>query len=300
MLKKIISTAKFLLEHPLTKSQIVKTLYHYMRWQIGARLINRPVIIPWVDSSKLITGMGESGSTGNLYAGLMDYEDMLFLLHALRPTETFVDIGANIGAYTILASKVIRSPSIAYEAIPETFERLLDQIHINRINDLVCAKNNGVGDKHVNLFFINNLDTMNKVSINGKSENSTQVEMVTLDDELDKNKNYFIKIDVEGFEFNVIKGGNYILALPNVMALILELNDSGNEFGYGNDTIHNEIIRLNFTAVKYNPSKRSLSAIDSYNKNGKNTIYVKDLNLMQSRCISAPKRCIHSAHDIYL
>jgi FkbM family methyltransferase len=271
-----------------------------MRWQIGARLINRPVIIPWVDSSKLITGMGESGSTGNLYAGLMDYEDMLFLLHALRPTETFVDIGANIGAYTILASKVIRSPSIAYEAIPETFERLLDQIHINRINDLVCAKNNGVGDKHVNLFFINNLDTMNKVSINGKSENSTQVEMVTLDDELDKNKNYFIKIGVEGFEFNVIKGGNHILALPNVMALILELNDSGNEFGYGNYTIHNEIIRLNFTAVKYNPSKRSLSAIDSYNKNGKNTIYVKDLNLMQSRCISAPKRCIHSAHDIYL
>ena len=32
---------------------------------------------------------------------------MLFLLHALQTTETFVDVGVNAGVYTVLALKVV-------------------------------------------------------------------------------------------------------------------------------------------------------------------------------------------------
>lgn len=300
MLKKIILILNFILTHPLTRNQKAKTLFHYLGWQIGARLLNKQVIIPWVNDAKLIAGIGESGSTGNLYTGLMDYEEMFFLLHALQDTETFVDIGANTGAYTILASKVIQAPSVTYEPIPETFERLLNQIHINRINHLVSARNKGVGDKHTNLFFTNNHDTMNKVSIMGKFINTIEVETILLDEDLDRSKKYFLKIDVEGFEHNVIKGAHEILASPNTIALILELNDSGSEFGQSNESLHHEIIGLNFISVSYDPINRSLTPLNCYNKNGKNTIYVKDINLMQSRCLSAPKRCIHTANHIYI
>jgi len=300
MLKKFISILNFILTHPLTRNQKAKTLFYYLRWQIGARLLNKQVIIPWVDDAKLIAGIGESGSTGNLYTGLMDYEEMFFLLHALQDTETFVDIGANTGTYTILASKVIGAPSISYEPIPETFEKLLDQIHINRVNHLVSAKNKGVGDKHTNLFFTNDHDTMNKVSIVGKSNNTIEVETILLDEDLDKSKKYFFKIDVEGFEYNVIKGANQILASPNAMVLVLELNDCCHEFGQSNESIHHKIIGLQFTAVSYDPIHRSLIPLDSYNRNSKNTIYVKNLGLMQDRCLSAPKRCIHTANHIYI
>ena len=300
MLKKIYPTLNFIFKHPLTKNNKLKSLLRYLRWQIGARILGRQVISPWIDDAKLIANIGDSGSTGNLYTGLMDYEEMLFLLHALQDTETFVDIGANKGAYTVLASKVIGAPSIAYEPIPETFEKLLDQIHINRIDDLVKAKNNGVGNKHINLFFTNNHDTMNKVNATGKSQNTVEVQTIILDEDLDKNKTYFLKIDVEGFEYNVIEGALKILASPNTMALILELNDSGHEFGHSNESIHHKIMGLQFTAVRYDPIRRSLTSLDSYNKNGKNTIYVKNLGLMQERCLSAPKRCIHTAGHIYL
>jgi len=45
---------------------------------------------------------GMAGATVNLYCGLVGYEDMAFLLHLLRETDLFVDVGANIGAFTTI------------------------------------------------------------------------------------------------------------------------------------------------------------------------------------------------------
>jgi len=300
MIRTIIATVRFLTTHPLTKANKIKTLLRFMQWQIGARLLNENVIIPWVDDSKLIASIGETGATGNLYTGFMEYEDMLFLLHALQPTEIFIDIGANIGVYTILASKVVNAKSIAFEPIPQTFEKLKDQIQINQINHLVTLVNKGVGEKNQTLFFTNNKNTMNKVSVIGETKNTSQVEVITLDGQLDRDKNYLFKIDVEGFESNVIEGAHQILSSPNVVAIILELNGSGNQFGHSDESLHDRIINYNFVPVSYNPIDRSISMLSSYNKKNKNTIYVKDINLIRARCLSAAKRCVHTANDVYV
>ena len=50
-----------------------------------------------------------------------------------------------MGAYTILASGVNKMKSICFEPLPSTSDRLLDQIKVNRIDNLVEARNNGVG-----------------------------------------------------------------------------------------------------------------------------------------------------------
>lgn len=300
MLKKLHSVVKFILGHPLTKSHKLQAVMNFVRWQIAVRLLGKKVLVPWVDDSSFIAAVGETGLTGNLYVGFMEYEDMLFLLHALSIEETFVDVGANVGAFTILASKVVKAKSISFEPLPQTVERLKDQIQINRINDLVKVVNKGVGDERGTLFFTNNNDTINKVCLAGDIQNTTKVEVITLDNELDKNKKYFFKIDVEGFEFNVIEGGKNILSSPNTSALIIELNGSGAEFGYSNQDIHNKIISFNFIPVAYEPISRSLSLLNSYNKNGGNTIYVKNIDLMIERCRMAPSRCVHTANSIYL
>jgi len=300
MLKEFHSITKFILNHPLTEQNKFKAIVSFMRWQIGARLLGRKVIVPWVEDSKFIAGIGETGLTGNLYTGFMEYEDMLFLLHALDTDETFVDVGANVGAYTILASKVVKANSISFEPLLETVERLKDQIQINRIDDLVSVINKGVGDKAGMLFFTNDNDTINKVSLAGNTEHTTKVEVTTLDDELYKNKKYFFKIDVEGFEYNVIEGAKEILSSPNTSALIIELNGSVEEFGHTNEDIHNKLIKLNFKPVRYDPINRLLTGLNDYNKNGGNTIYVKDIDLIMARCKAAPKRCVHTASEIYI
>ncbi len=300
ILKQLYSITKFILNHPLTRQNKLKALISFVSWQIAARLLGKKVIVPWVDDASFITAIGETGLTGNLYTGFMEYEDMLFLLHALRTDETFVDVGANIGAFTILASKVVKAKSISFEPLPETVDRLKDQIQLNRINDIVSVRNKGVGDKAGALFFTNNNDTINKVSLAGDIKNTTKIEVTTLDKDLDSNQKYFFKIDVEGYEYNVIEGGKNILSSQNTIAIIIELNGSGDAFGHSNQDIHNNIVSLNFTPVAYEPLSRSLNILNSYNKNGGNTIYVKDVDLMKERCKAGPSRCVHTANDIYI
>lgn len=117
-MKTIISTFGFVVGHPLTKKNRFAAIVNFIRWQLGARLVGKKVVVPWVGDSRFIAEIGETGLTGNLYAGFMEYEEMIFLLHALQPNEVFVDVGANIGAYTILASKVVKSKSISFEPLP--------------------------------------------------------------------------------------------------------------------------------------------------------------------------------------
>jgi len=62
-----------------------------------------PIALPFVGGSVLLAIRGMTGASGNWYCGLAEFEDMALVLHALRPGELFVDIGANVGAYSVLA-----------------------------------------------------------------------------------------------------------------------------------------------------------------------------------------------------
>ena len=297
-LSQIYATTKFIVQHPLNANHKFLALGNFFKWQIATRILKMKVIVPWVDGSMFISGLGETGLTGNLYAGFMEYEDMIFLLHALQPTETFVDIGANIGAYTILASKVVQSKSIAFEPLPNTAERLKDQIQINRIAANVDIRNIGLGNKEETLFFTNNNDTVNKVSLSGEVENTTKVNVSTLNKELSKQDQYFFKIDVEGYEYNVLDGASEILSTNSVSAIIIELNGNSDAFGHSSEDIHEKLLNFGFVAVAYEPKSRNLTKLESYNKSGGNTIYVKDVALISKRCKSAPKRVVHTACGI--
>lgn len=300
MLTKIFNVINFIFNHPLTKKNKFKAIKRFFFWQVTARVLRKKVIIPWVESSSFILQKGETGLSGNLYVGFVEFEEMMFLLHALRKEETFVDIGANVGAYTILASKVVKTKSISFEPLAETIKRLNDQIQINQISDLVSVKNRGVSDKKGVLHFTNNNDTLNKVSLDINSKNLTKIDVTTIDEELDKDKKYFFKIDVEGFEYNVIKGGEKILSSQNVIALIIELNSRGNDYGYSNQDIHNKLVSLNFKPISYEPISRSIRILDNYNKSRNNTIYVKNIDLIKKRCKRAPYRSVHTVGNIYL
>ena len=293
----LIDVLKFITRHPLNQNHKFIAVLGFFKWQIGIRLLKKRAIIPWVDDSIFIAGLGETGLTGNIYAGLMEYEDMGFLLHALLPGEIFIDVGANVGAYTILASKVVKSASVAFEPLPNTAQRLRDQIQINDIASSVEIRNIGIGDKQETLFFTNNQDTTNKVSLEGERDGTTLVSVSTLDAELSGLNQYFIKVDVEGFEHNVIEGAFKILSSGNVSALIIELNGSGEFFGYADEDIHQKLLGFGFFPVSYQPKNRTITPLSGLKKNRGNTIYIRNILQMSERCKSAPNRIIHTANN---
>jgi len=272
-LKSLIHTIKFIYNHPLNKPNKFEALGRFFNWQFFLKHIRQETIIPWISDSKLILRKGEAAVTGNYYTGLMEYEEMSFLLDTLRPEDIFVDVGANSGTYTVLASKVVGAKTIAFEPILKTFKRLKKNITLNSIENKVTLRYMGVGEKKGYLNFTNDSDTTNKVSFDKNLINKQKVKVIKLDDEL-KSKNYFLKIDVEGFEMKVIKGAKNLLASNKVKAIIIELNESSKNFGSNNQSIHKFLISYKFIPISYHPSIKKIIKIKTYNKNNRNNIYI--------------------------
>jgi len=112
-----------------------------------------PVAIPFVANSRLLVARGMTGATGNIYCGLHEFEEMGFVLHALCPEDLFVDAGANVGSYTVIAAKVCGARVLAFEPIASTMNALNDNIRLNDISDLVETRQLALGEKVGTLTF---------------------------------------------------------------------------------------------------------------------------------------------------
>ncbi len=128
------STLSFIVQHPLNRKRRVRALLRFAIWQIQSRL-RSDVVFNWIGGSKLIVRKGMTGTTGNIYCGLHEYADMSFVLHLLRPGDLFLDVGANIGSYTILASAVCGADTIAVEPDKTTASYLSRNIAANDLED---------------------------------------------------------------------------------------------------------------------------------------------------------------------
>ena len=75
-IRDVRATLKFLLSHPLSCDNRLRTLIRFARWQIGTRLISDAVIHDWVNGARFICRRGETGLTGNIYCGLHEFAGM--------------------------------------------------------------------------------------------------------------------------------------------------------------------------------------------------------------------------------
>ena len=101
------NTLKFITSHPLNRGRKLMSLLQFAKWQVGSRIVPGAVVFDWVNGSKFLVKPGETGLTGNIYTGLHEFADMAFLLHVLREDDLFIDVGANVGSYSILACAAI-------------------------------------------------------------------------------------------------------------------------------------------------------------------------------------------------
>ena len=131
------------------------------------------------------------------------------------------------------------------------------------------------------------LDDANHVVAEGESFSSVSVQCSRLDDELSSSP-ILIKIDVEGFETEVIKGGSRTFSSADLKAIIIELNGSGTRYGYSEKDIHEYLVSKGFSPYWYDPFKRELQALSTW-WGRFNTIYIRDQAFVSARVKSAAK-----------
>ncbi|MFE9608182.1 FkbM family methyltransferase [Streptomyces sp. NPDC006012] len=137
-----------------------------------------------------------------------------WLRRRLKPGDTFIDVGANVGVLSVLASQLVgdRGKVVAIEASPVFHRRLAQQRALNHARN-VRTVNAAVSDGHKTLAFVlassRNMGANSIVPYDGPAESTFEIEAHPLPDLLDPAEiasARVIKVDVEGAEGAVVRG----------------------------------------------------------------------------------------------
>jgi FkbM family methyltransferase len=281
-----------ILNHPLNKGRPVKALSRFLSWQLRSRTVGSD-IVPFVDNTRLLIRRGMHSATAQHYCGLADFEEMGFVLHALRAGDLFFDVGANVGVYTVLAS-VTGAKVKAFEPCPSTYRRLLSNINLNNIRPQVDTYACALGAKDGEADFTFHLDSCNHVVVQDEL-GGERVWVQRLDSffptwPIRQPRVVVIKIDVEGFEKDVMEGGTNTFQVAD--AVIIELlNGSGTRYGYDDWELHGRMLDMGFRLHRYDPFTRVLRETDEII--GGNNLYVRDAEFVRERLKTAPHHWVH-------
>ncbi len=290
----LVGTLKFIIGHPLNRDRQITSVIRFAKWQLGSRLVPGAVIFDWINGAKFMVRRGETGLTGNIYTGLHEFPDMGFLLHMLRPEDLFVDVGANAGSYTILACGAIGARGLAFEPVPSTYARLVENIRLNHLEERVVADSRGVGAERGTVAFTSDGDSVNHaLAANESSANAVNVELTTLDDALRDESPVLMKIDVEGYETPALEGAQETLANASLRAVIMELNGSGERYGYDESHILEMVLDHGFKTYAYDPLQRTLADLDGKNVESGNTLFIRNKAWVKERVMTAPEVCVN-------
>jgi FkbM family methyltransferase len=156
-----------------------------------------------------------SSASASLWCNRRFYDDDAGVLREhLRPGDIFVDVGANIGVHSLIASGVVGSAGHVYtfEPHPRTFRFLRGNLRLNgaaNVNVTNCA----VGCERGTVRFTDvRSDDQNRVTTDGMA-----VDVHTLDALLPPARIRLLKIDTEGFELFVLRGATEVLKRTDIV-----------------------------------------------------------------------------------
>lgn len=285
-MRSIFALFRFIWKHPLNQGHRLAALARLIRWQLGSRLLPGAVEVPLIGSVRMRMERGMAGATGNYYCGLHEHQEMAFVLHVLREADVFVDVGANIGSYSLLAVGGPGARAISIEPVPSAFHKLELNALVNGFGGRMQCLQSGVSSTQGTIAFTHGLDTMNHVAVVGEDADTIDVKVTTLDAILPNRDATVIKIDVEGHEQAVLAGAGGVLASPSVLAVIMETNSSGRRYGLDDHDLFVRMRSFGFQPYQYDPFERTLIASSTGESN---TIFIRDLEAVQLRVRNAPR-----------
>ena len=165
------------------------------------------------------------------------HEDDIIKRFTPKEGDIVVDIGAHIGLYTIISSKRVGANGkvVAIEAHPGNFEMLNSNIKLNQLTNVIPL-NYAVYSKETKIkLYLPEVESgftkYNTIMPNwiNTQEKFVEVNANTLDyllqlNEIRQEEVNWIKIDVEGAEFEVLKGATNVLSKSKDIAILMELH----------------------------------------------------------------------------
>jgi FkbM family methyltransferase len=219
-----------------------------------------------------------ASATFVLYCGLPEWEDMNFLRDYLRSGDGFVDVGANVGVYSLLAADMAGVEVWAFEPSSDSLSRLRENVTLNRLGDRVHILAAAAGARPGTAVLSSGLDTTNRVVEHDRWDGGREtIAVVTLDaavPAVDRRRVTLVKIDVEGAERSVLEGARELLGAARPV-VIVEANDPAG--------LHDLLAPIGYRPYAYDPDGRTLTSRSWEKGAGNNLILVADLGAARAR-----------------
>jgi FkbM family methyltransferase len=142
----------------------------------------------------------------------------------VKPGMTVLDIGANIGFYTVLLARLVGSKGrvFSFEPDPENFRHL---VSCTRNYPQVVTEQCAVGSKSgtITLYHSRFMNVDHRTYQCNDDRIPVQVQCITIDEYIPKDLTIdFIKLDVQGYEYNVLLGAQERVRRSPTIALLVE------------------------------------------------------------------------------
>lgn len=184
---------------------------------IRKKYSNKKEVIKKVNNYYMILHPNKKGLHKDLLIhDIREAQATTFLQNKIKKGDIVLEAGANIGYYALLFAKGVGKKGLVYcvEPSSENYKLLKINKEFNNLKNMEL-KNIALGDKNgeeiLNLFEEGNLNTIKK-NTSSKLKGKERVKVMTIDSFLkNKTKPNIIKMDVEGSEYDIIKGAKKLL-----------------------------------------------------------------------------------------
>ncbi len=220
-------------------------IIRHLRWQY-LKAFDRFPFEQDISRSRIIAAHRRCGVSALIHSqGLYDYNNMNLVRLALAGGGTFFDVGANIGSYALLASECGRVRVAAFEPHPRTFELLRENVKLNARTN-VQVFNVALGRREGDVWLTDEAGSAGNHLVAPGSARSIRVGCRRADMFCAGPwpRPWVVKIDVEGFEHDVLVG--FGERLRSVDILLIETNGLAEARAGGSGEIHALLVTNGF------------------------------------------------------
>ncbi|NIJ13375.1 FkbM family methyltransferase [Saccharomonospora amisosensis] len=180
------------------------------------------------DNARMWVDLHFTSAASVVYANPPDWNEMQAWKKWLRPGDLFVDVGANVGVYSLWAAQ-LGAKVYSLEPSPEAFDKLEENVALNDF--AVKPMQYALADRPGKMLISKGQGTVNHL-LRDPNAGGEEVLVDTLDNVLGDQRAAGVKIDVEGAERLVLEGAQNALAEHRIRLLQLEWNRRS-EIHYG-------------------------------------------------------------------
>jgi len=204
-----------------------------LHWKFA--ISRRPYIEKRIRSDVRMRLFPDSRLCREIYCGVFELKEQEFLQLFLRPGDVFIDVGANIGLFTLIAGRrVTQSGHVyAFEPYDRSYQRLLVNVELNKLSNVSCVQlalsdDAAQLDLNVSLDGYDAWSSLGLPTVGGVPL-KCPVNTVTWDAFAEMHglvgRVAMMKVDVEGWETRVLAGGWEMLARGDAPVLQVEFGD---------------------------------------------------------------------------